>query len=325
MRAKASSSRRAGTSTAAVYELFGDKAGLVRELFFEGFRRLDAAFSGLSPSADPRADRPVDRRPLARRNRGIDPRRGDRGAADARPPARGGGVRFGTIPVADAEGAILAHSVRAGGGNWRKGTVLSAEVVAALRDAGLETVVAARLDPEDVDEDTAAERLARAVAGAGVRIEPPFTGRSNLHAEQAGVLVVDQVAIDNLIRIDPAITRPRRPNRYGGSHSVTCPYRYPAPSPQSSKQAPPARGSITTRCVRSSPYECGTHRSVSPVIASNTRLAGALKRSSVSMRTVRSYQRRSGTGLRWLYRWRPRRRTTTTPARTSTARCCMTA
>jgi AcrR family transcriptional regulator len=30
----------ASTSTPAVYELFGDKAGLLRELFYEGFRQL---------------------------------------------------------------------------------------------------------------------------------------------------------------------------------------------------------------------------------------------------------------------------------------------
>ena len=32
--------REAETSTPAVYELFGDKGGLIRELFFEGFRLL---------------------------------------------------------------------------------------------------------------------------------------------------------------------------------------------------------------------------------------------------------------------------------------------
>ena len=46
----------AGTSVAAVYELFGDKGGLVREVFFEGFRRLGAAFDRLEPTGDPRAD-----------------------------------------------------------------------------------------------------------------------------------------------------------------------------------------------------------------------------------------------------------------------------
>src|SRR4030095_12626630 len=34
----------AATSPPAVYELFGDKAGLVREMFFEGFRMLRRRF-----------------------------------------------------------------------------------------------------------------------------------------------------------------------------------------------------------------------------------------------------------------------------------------
>lgn len=46
----------ARTSTPAVYELFGDKAGLVREVFFEGFRLLGGRFADLAESADPRAD-----------------------------------------------------------------------------------------------------------------------------------------------------------------------------------------------------------------------------------------------------------------------------
>jgi AcrR family transcriptional regulator len=46
----------AETSTPAVYELFGDKAGLVREVFFEGFRMLRRRFEQLHPSDDPRAD-----------------------------------------------------------------------------------------------------------------------------------------------------------------------------------------------------------------------------------------------------------------------------
>ena len=46
----------AATSTPAVYELFGDKAGLVRELFFEGFRMLRRRFDALERTADPRAD-----------------------------------------------------------------------------------------------------------------------------------------------------------------------------------------------------------------------------------------------------------------------------
>jgi AcrR family transcriptional regulator len=47
---------QARTSPPAVYELFGDKAGLVREVFFEGFRLLGDCFGRLRESDDPRAD-----------------------------------------------------------------------------------------------------------------------------------------------------------------------------------------------------------------------------------------------------------------------------
>jgi AcrR family transcriptional regulator len=45
-----------GTSTTAVYNLFGDKAGLVREMFLEGFDRLTAAFAAVPRTGDPEAD-----------------------------------------------------------------------------------------------------------------------------------------------------------------------------------------------------------------------------------------------------------------------------
>jgi AcrR family transcriptional regulator len=48
--------RGAQTSTPAVYELFGDKAGLVRSVFFEGFRLLRRYFARLDESGDPRRD-----------------------------------------------------------------------------------------------------------------------------------------------------------------------------------------------------------------------------------------------------------------------------
>jgi AcrR family transcriptional regulator len=47
--------REAHTSPPAVYELFGDKAGLVREMFFEGFRLLRRRFDQLADGNDPRA------------------------------------------------------------------------------------------------------------------------------------------------------------------------------------------------------------------------------------------------------------------------------
>jgi AcrR family transcriptional regulator len=46
----------ADTSTPAVYELFGDKGGLLREVFFEGFRMLRRRFDQLEETNDVRAD-----------------------------------------------------------------------------------------------------------------------------------------------------------------------------------------------------------------------------------------------------------------------------
>ena len=48
--------QQADTSTPAVYELFGDKAGLVREVFFEGFRALRQRLEEIRQSDDPRCD-----------------------------------------------------------------------------------------------------------------------------------------------------------------------------------------------------------------------------------------------------------------------------
>jgi len=115
-------------------------------------------------------------------------------------------VKFGPVPVAVAGGAILAHSVRTPGGMLRKGTVLSDRDIAGLAEAGIGSVIVARLDVDDVPEDAAAKRLAEAIANGGVRVEPPFTGRANLYAEAGGVLVVDRTAVDRLNHVDPAIT-----------------------------------------------------------------------------------------------------------------------
>jgi molybdenum cofactor cytidylyltransferase len=115
-------------------------------------------------------------------------------------------VKFGPVPVEEAVGALAAHSVKAGDAAVKKGSVISAEDAARLKAAGLGTIVAVRLEPGDVGENEAAARLAEAVAGPEVRVERPFTGRSNLFAETAGVLVVDREAIDRINAIDEAIT-----------------------------------------------------------------------------------------------------------------------
>jgi len=115
-------------------------------------------------------------------------------------------VRFGETPIEEAAGAILAHSWRANGVNFAKGRVLSSEDVARLKAAGAGSVIAARLDAEDLHEDEAAATLARALAGEGIEVTAPFTGRCNHFARDAGLAVVDQARIDALNELDESVT-----------------------------------------------------------------------------------------------------------------------
>ena len=115
-------------------------------------------------------------------------------------------MKFGAVPPASAVGAIAVHSIRTDGLVLKKGTVIGPSEAAALARAGIAELVVAQIEPGDIAEDVAAGDIAAAVAGPGVRVNGAFTGRANLFAEQAGVLVVDREATNRLNRVDPAIT-----------------------------------------------------------------------------------------------------------------------
>ena len=119
-------------------------------------------------------------------------------------------MQFGAVPVDQALGAILAHSVALSDGRLRKGMVLATGDIAALQAAGVAQVMVARLHATDMGEDQAATRLAAALvpdpAAQYLGLTPAFTGRVNLNAVGPGVVQVDAAAVLALNRIDPAIT-----------------------------------------------------------------------------------------------------------------------
>jgi molybdenum cofactor cytidylyltransferase len=119
-------------------------------------------------------------------------------------------MRFGPVPLAEAEGAILAHSIAAGPTRLRKGRILAAADLAALAEAGIACVTVARLESGDLAEDAAAAALARALApdpaALGLAVSAPFTGRVNLLAAAAGVVRIDAAAVAGINAVDPAIT-----------------------------------------------------------------------------------------------------------------------
>ncbi|MDH4985249.1 molybdopterin-binding/glycosyltransferase family 2 protein [Aminobacter anthyllidis] len=115
-------------------------------------------------------------------------------------------MKFGTIAVGQATGAVLAHSTSAGDHRYRKGHVLAAEDIAILEAAGLTEIVVAVLEPGDLGEDRAAEAIAASMQHRHVEVRQAATGRVNLHAQEAGVFTVDAGLIDALNAIDPSIT-----------------------------------------------------------------------------------------------------------------------
>jgi molybdenum cofactor cytidylyltransferase len=115
-------------------------------------------------------------------------------------------MQFGRVPVGEALDGVLTHRVVAGAVNLPKGHVLTADNVAALSAAGVTDVPLARLEAGDMGENAAAHRLALAAAGSNIRVEPPFTGRANLFAEKAGLLVVNRTRIDAFNALDEALT-----------------------------------------------------------------------------------------------------------------------
>jgi len=115
-------------------------------------------------------------------------------------------VIFGRTPLADATGAVLAHTQRLPGGVLRKGAVLDAAAIGMLRDADIPDVIAARLEPGDVAEDPAAARLAQALAAPSLTATRANTGRVNLIAGTPGLLRVDQSGLDAVNAVDESLT-----------------------------------------------------------------------------------------------------------------------
>ncbi len=115
-------------------------------------------------------------------------------------------MKFGPVPLDQAEGKILAHNMahRSRPGTLRKGKTIEAADVLDLVSEGYSSVYAVELEEGDVDEDRAARRVAEAAAAGccGLIIQGPSDGRVNLVAAVAGVLRVDPARLEQVNRCE---------------------------------------------------------------------------------------------------------------------------
>ena len=102
------------------------------------------------------------------------------------------------IPVEEAVGMRLAHDITEiipgghKGPRFKRGHLIAQEDVPRLLDVGKAHIYIMELAPDELHEEDAALRLARAAAGGGLRLSDPSEGRINLVAEGDGLLEVDQ-------------------------------------------------------------------------------------------------------------------------------------
>ncbi len=103
---------------------------------------------------------------------------------------------FSQMDVAEAEGAIAAHTLRLSGSTVKKGSVLSPDDIASLVEAGIKFISAARLEQNDLDENAAAVAVAQSLVGDNLTLGRPMGGRVNLYANENGVTLIDSKRID---------------------------------------------------------------------------------------------------------------------------------
>ena len=115
------------------------------------------------------------------------------------------------LPVHEAVGAVLCHDItrivkgESKGPAFKKGHVITEQDIPLLLDVGKEHIYALELVPGVLHENEAAERIAKAAAGPGLRLSDTSEGRVNLLAEFTGLLKIDVDALFQLNSIPDVI------------------------------------------------------------------------------------------------------------------------
>jgi molybdenum cofactor cytidylyltransferase len=98
-------------------------------------------------------------------------------------------MRFEEIQTSKAAGWSLAHSIDLNGNRLSKNTLLTDDIITALVAAKITTVLAYILEENDLDENSAAHRIALSAAGENISVNYAARGRANLYAKKAGLFI----------------------------------------------------------------------------------------------------------------------------------------
>lgn len=113
---------------------------------------------------------------------------------------------FGKQPLGKTSGAIIAHSIRLKHKTLKKGHVITDEDIEDLKSEGYKSIMVARLEQGDIDENKAAKSLAQALVVENLVLDKPFTGRCNIRSDVHGLIKINQEGIDRINNVHESIT-----------------------------------------------------------------------------------------------------------------------
>jgi molybdopterin biosynthesis enzyme len=124
------------------------------------------------------------------------------------------------IPVEEAVGLPLAHDIteivpgKHKGPAFRRGHVVRKEDIPRLLDVGKRHLYVMELEPDELHEEEAARRLAKAASGDNIRLTEPVEGRVNLVAKVSGLLKIDTARLYRFNALGDLILATLRSDRY---------------------------------------------------------------------------------------------------------------
>lgn len=120
-------------------------------------------------------------------------------------------IKYKSIPLEDAIDTVLAHDITQiipgefKGPAFKKGHIIRKEDIPRLLDMGKKNIYVVDLADGFIHENEAAERIANAVAGEGIKFSEPSEGRVNLHAINAGLLKIDSKTLLEINSIEDIV------------------------------------------------------------------------------------------------------------------------
>jgi molybdenum cofactor synthesis domain-containing protein len=130
------------------------------------------------------------------------------------------------IPVEESVGLPLAHDIteivpgKHKGPAFRRGHIVRKEDISKLLDVGKRNLYVMELEKDELHEEDAARRLAKAAAGANLQLTDPSEGRINLVAEISGLLKVDTEKLYRFNSLGDLMMATLPGDRYVKEHTV---------------------------------------------------------------------------------------------------------